>query len=655
MVDILSGDIKLMKPQVLLDTNDGGGAMTRDEIIDGQSNNLFSDIDEIDRVYGRVSVRKAFVYVQTLGTPSAFQMHLIVAKKPTDPNVSVNLFTTDDWFDRRNNAQNRIESYLAKGVKWEGHLLETQIVGQRAIQLSLDVNSQNVPNNGATLVLISNEGKTTEKSQYVRVTEITKIEVRSFEVNGKTYQRKLVTCSISDALRYDFEGQTVAQFINGNTTIAFARETRVADASKYYGISTLTHNVLLGAAKITVDSIFTQLVPSAQVETPIVDINAAGQDVSLVASNSGAITIAKNFTVNSSQGLYIGSAILPKTLSFSLFGSAIKDSGGELKNTSGVVIGTIDYQNGLINWNSNAGTGSTTTTFSFTPAALPTKPQSTRLLRVTAENRGYNWIASLLPIPSPATLIVSYVAQGKVYTLRDNGAGQLKGSDNAFGSGTISYETGTMVLTTGEMPDVDTGILIAWGNNLSVFERSSMPISKAYIDLNFDSDAIIAGSLTVKWLLNGVEKTATDTGTGQITGDATGTIDYANGTAKLMPKLLPNGGTTFNITGSKGEKKTTDISVTPSSGVMEFDIPGTNPLTPNSITLGVPVVSADSKSGFVQLYDRNVDGVTGNLVNGVGEIQGTINYNTRHVSVTPKALYEVIRTYYSATATYGAA
>ena len=37
---IQTGDIKLLKSQVLLDTTDGGGAMTSNEVIDGQSNNL---------------------------------------------------------------------------------------------------------------------------------------------------------------------------------------------------------------------------------------------------------------------------------------------------------------------------------------------------------------------------------------------------------------------------------------------------------------------------------------------------------------------------------------------------------------------------------------------------------------------------------------
>ena len=53
---IQTADIKILKSQVLLDTTDGGGAMTGSEVIDGQSNNLFPDISELDRTYGRIAL-----------------------------------------------------------------------------------------------------------------------------------------------------------------------------------------------------------------------------------------------------------------------------------------------------------------------------------------------------------------------------------------------------------------------------------------------------------------------------------------------------------------------------------------------------------------------------------------------------------------------
>lgn len=73
--------------------------------------------------------------------------------------------------------------------------------------------------------------------------------------------------------------------------------------------------------------------------------------------------------MNQTQVLYLGSSVLPKTLSFTLFNSAVTDDGGELKNANNVYVGTIDYKNGMIAWNANAGTGATTLNITFKPAA----------------------------------------------------------------------------------------------------------------------------------------------------------------------------------------------------------------------------------------------------------------------------------------------
>jgi hypothetical protein len=644
MAEIKSGDIKLMKSQVLLDTPDGGGQMTANEIIDGQSNNLFPDVDEMDRLYGRVGLRKFFPAIKTPMTPTAFGVHVIISRMPADPNVSVNLFTTKNWFDRRTNAQNQVEQYLARDVKWEGHLLELQLQGQRSFQLSLNENSQNIPAQGKTVVLVANENKATEKVQFVRVTEIVANEVREFEISGRVVKRRVVTCGISDALRSDFEGQTVQQFLNGNTPIAFLRDTRVADATNYYGIKKLVQDIQLGSTKIQVDSIYSQLVPSAQTETPLSEIDAAGQLNALVAGRGSILTKQYSITVSSSQGFYLGSAVLPKSVSFTLFGSAITDVGGELKNSAGTVIGTIDYQNGLISWNANAGTGAATFNLSFVPAASPSFPQESALIYVTVETRGYNWLRNLLPLPAPASLQASYVAQGKVYTLRDNGAGQLRGADSAYGSGTINYETGAMVMTTGALPDANTAILLTWGNKVSVLERASLPIKKAYIEFDSGTD-FVPGTLTVNWLLNGVAKSAADDGAGNFTGDATGTINYADGIAKMMPALLPNGGTTLNLSAQKGNKLAETVSVVPSNGAVNFVLEnGSQALIPKSIRVRVPVRSEDGKySGEVDLYDKPIDAATGRLVTASGAQQGSVNYATRTFSIAPSSSVDSFR------------
>ena len=50
-----------MESERMDDTDNGGGRMTGNEVLTGNVNNMFSDISRLDRVKGRVSMRKGFV------------------------------------------------------------------------------------------------------------------------------------------------------------------------------------------------------------------------------------------------------------------------------------------------------------------------------------------------------------------------------------------------------------------------------------------------------------------------------------------------------------------------------------------------------------------------------------------------------------------
>ncbi|MGE1005761.1 hypothetical protein [Ralstonia pseudosolanacearum] len=254
---ILSGDVKLLAAERLLDTPDGGGRMTGHVVVDGQSNNLFPDISELDRTYGRVSLRKSFVGVLTDSTDSYYGAHAILAEAPTDPRVSVTLFTTKSWTDRRDAAKDRVERYLARGVKWPGQLLERQLTGQRAITLLLKP-SDSLPRVGQALVLVQDEAKPTETEQYVRVTRITTTE-REFTVSegGSTvkFSAIVATCEISDPLRSDFEGPAPSNRDDVSAK-AVVRDTIVANAAVYYGIAPTVAEARVGDLRVQVPGLF---------------------------------------------------------------------------------------------------------------------------------------------------------------------------------------------------------------------------------------------------------------------------------------------------------------------------------------------------------------------------------------------------------------
>ena len=94
-------DIKLKQSQRLDDTDYGGGQATSIDVISGQINNLYPDISRLDRTYGRVSLRKAFLQVDTDDRSTYYGAHAVITKNASDPNVSVCFFTDDDWFSQR--------------------------------------------------------------------------------------------------------------------------------------------------------------------------------------------------------------------------------------------------------------------------------------------------------------------------------------------------------------------------------------------------------------------------------------------------------------------------------------------------------------------------------------------------------------------------
>lgn len=532
---IQSGDIKLLKSQVLLDTPDGGGAITANEVVDGQSNNLFPDVSELDRTYGRVKLRKAFAAVTTASVDSYYGAHAIISRIPADPRVSVSLFSTESWFDRRLEARDKIERYLARGSKWAGHLLEIQLEGQRAIQLSLNPRDDE-PKVGQGLSLVQFEGLPTEYEQYVRVSKVTSV-LRVFEVSGKQVERKVCTVEITDPLRHNFEGITVAEFLGDVKSKAVARDTRIANAAVYYGAVSLVQPAQINDAAITAGSIFTQLIPSATSETPLVDLNAASMNGLLRPGNAGAITYAQNITVGQATNLYLGSPILPGSLSVVAGANTMIDDGGVLKIGS-TIIGELEYDKGLLRFNANAPSYSSTATITFLPAAAPIQVADTASISIVQDARGYNYTITLLPIPTPGTLSVSYMAQGKVYFLFDRGNGQLRGSDAAFGTGTINYETGSAIITAGALPDADSELIFTWGRSTTTFARNDIVVDPARIKLVLSRQGITPGSLTLSWVLNSVTKTANDDGNGNITGDAVGQINYASGVVLVQVSNL---------------------------------------------------------------------------------------------------------------------
>lgn len=650
-------DLVLYKSERLTDTDDGGGKYSGQVIVDGQSNNLFNDVSEMDRTMGDVSMRKIFPAVITEDTDSLMGATVFISENPQDPNVSALLFSTKNWTDERRSAQNRVENYLAKGGQIAGTPLDTHWRGMKQLQVAM-FPQETESSVGDTIVLVSDEGKALEFEQYVRITKVeTRIAV--MVVDNKNVEYKIATYTINDPLERDFVGLTARQWYAGSTqSKTIIRESLVADTGEYCASVKLASDAQVGEFTVNASSMFTQLIPSAQTETPIIDVNAAGESIILVPGNDGSITANFPTTVGVSQNLYLGSSVMPSSVAFTLFGQPVSDQGGLLKNSQGTQVGTIDYQRGLIQWTSAAGAGSTTLAITFKPAAAPRQYFQSYAIPVTQNSQSTNWTGVLIPIPAPGSLSLSYMSQGKFYELKDDGSGQLKGVHSSFGSGMINYETGSFLLTTGALPDVDTPILAHWGTPIATFVRAGLHVEKAGFDFDLGHTGVAAG-ITVTWVLEGETKTASSNSKGLFTGDAAGYINYATGKGRIIPNKLPQKNTQFNITYSYGPQLDQSKSAIPDGNQqLTFTIGTGSNIQPSSVALEIPVTDQSGLNTLtVHLKDDPTGGNMGNLINDAGDIQGTIDYNTGQCIVTPIASYKTFNYVYEArfTATYASA
>ncbi|MDD2610648.1 MAG: hypothetical protein PHX60_13360 [Giesbergeria sp.] len=590
---IQSGDVKLLKSAVMADVPEGGGAPTGLVIPDGLSNAILPDISELDRAVGRVNLRKAFVSVQTDDADTYFGGNLIVAEPPQDPRVSITLFSNRLTFDTRQQAASRVEAYLNKGSEWSGYLFENHIAGQRVLQLFQRPEAK-APNIGETIVLLYQEGTVAEKEQYVRATRVSS-EIRKFYDESKVmdYDAAVVTVELSDSLRHDFKGSPPSRtFLRNKTDSSVVRETVVADAGTYVGVVPLTKAAALGDFVVSGKNMFTQLVPSAQTETPVIDMDAAGQVTTLITSDNGPVTYTTGQVFSYTTTLSVGNAIYPGSLNIAASGVTLTDSGSQLYDGS-TVVATIDYARGIIQFVLGAPTYNGSKTINFTPAAAPLSVQDTASLAVTPETRSYNWTLTIVPPPAPGSLLVSYRANGRWYDLRDGGAGVLNGRETAYGVGTINYASGTCTVTCGAMPDAGSAIMFAWGNRATYVDRAkTFALPKVQIPMALQrTDIQTLANTTIAWN-DGTARLATVNSVGRITGDAKGTM--SGNRIDLIPDTLPAPGQQFTVQylyGQPTEADIPDLGTVGAGGEIVLDV-GATDLSPGTVSFSLTVTRA---------------------------------------------------------------
>lgn len=654
---IKQNDLKLLKTDTMSDTDDGGGLPTSQEIINGQSNNLFPDVSDIDKLTGRVRLRKIVGAVNTANTDLLQSARFFISELPNNDNMSVFLFKTTSFADRRTNAQNFLENYLAYGAKFAGHLLESQLKGQSVIQQSLDVNDT-LPKIGSSMVLVQNEGQSDEFFQYVRVMKVA-AETRRFSVSAdKNVTRQVATIEISEPLRYQFDGISPAEYEKQQFNakrIAYLREARVADASRYYSASRLAKPVRkITTQMIELNSVFTQIVPSSQTETPLAQVGVALQQKTFVKASDNKTTKTITALVAPSVSVFLGCGIFPSSLSVTLNGQVLTDNNGELVNSSNVAFAKVDYAKGEIVWYDNVGNGNQSLTFEFVPSGFLGQIGNTDVIDVPEFDVGRTYIKTLQTNPTPLSLAVSYQVAGQVYVMTDNGRGVL--ADTNGGIGSIDYDNRLLTITTGAIPDANSKIIASYGVAVNTYHYNEQHVNPLAINIPIPDKSLDYQSLTLKW----GDTTITSDEKGNLLGGATGKAE--NGKISLYPKILPNKNSMIDIAYNVGEVKTEKLAKTAIQGKIEFILAGVGEITKNSVRLTldlkldhhftyqmqayisfdkISLVLVDDGQGKLLVHDFGSDygkdlGVW--LKPLIGKQAGLIDYGKRQISLDPSGL-----------------
>lgn len=649
-----SNDVKIFKSDKMNDEAAGGGSTTHVAIVGGESNNIFDDVSQLDRVTGRLSMRKVFpsVFIQSLD--KYYGSHTILSKIPKDDMVNVALFTTGDHHDRRDTAAKALASYLGKGANYGGTLLNQASLGVSTFQMYQGVDVP-VPDVGDVLLLEQGSDQ-----QYIRITDVQSAD-QTFTVGTDTFVRKIVEIVFSTTLDYTFIGLPISKDDNLEpATVVY--KTVVQDSARFYGARPLSDAVVTGATSVKADTLFMQLIPSSLIETSIADVGSNGDRATTVTTaETGQATFTTSSTMNNGYVLNIGSVFAPGSLTIETTSGNITDADGNLYH-SGIVIGSANYSQKTVTFSSNSPTFYGSKTVKFSPGTQIAIGENSAFSEVTVANRGLVYNKTLATQIGRGSLIVSYQVLGEWYELRDNGAGGISGSDPSIGSGNVNYDTNTVSVTLGELPDVGSSLIYSWGSTVLLhrpynYPTASDPLAASIdpvthgfavcVDLGDIPLGIDFSTASLSW----GSRTATTNADGTLVGDASGRIVSigTNYYLKMVPNALPAQGDVLTLTHNDLGR---DVSVDDYSAGAAADgsITYTLPQAPQAGSVAITFkcnlddkLTELSKSmipGQVIIVRQVVDDGNGNLLDlETEETIGTINYATGVVSANPKIAF----------------
>ncbi len=475
---ITRDDIRLFQAQANNDEDNGGGSMSGNEVVDGETNNLFPDVSRIDVTNGDVAMRKVFPAVISQNTDVYYGMHSIIRKNPDDDRVSVTMVNTKDPHDQRTEAQTKVESALTFSYEAQFYLYGNHIEGMRALTFMARLNTDPPPLGEA--FYLYDEGA--DQGQYVRITDVSTITQTLSFANGNTYtdyKRLLFICEITAPLEHAFSGSVFNPA--GNQSNVKTYHTTQANAVKYHGTKTLAADITDQDTVLQLDSIYNQLVPASLSQEAMVD-QQGPRDLDLLITSipdkfsgnnedirvTGVFTETYNVILSNSnnftQVVDFGGPVLPG--SFYTGGKA--DINGVVQLDANRTL-TIDYANGtgVFQTTYTAGPSNTNINIAFSRTTKTTVPAHFTVSKeITSANNSLVFVLNIHPIPSPGSLRVEFRSGGRWYEINMNTLTTM-GVNSDIGVGAINYNgdgSATISLTLGSEPDIGSRIICTWSH-----------------------------------------------------------------------------------------------------------------------------------------------------------------------------------------------
>ncbi|MFV0679428.1 MAG: hypothetical protein ACK5NW_03905, partial [Ottowia sp.] len=499
----------------MADVPNGGGGPSGNLIEWGQSNTMFDDVDSVSRTVGNVSIRQAFLHVDTDNTDRLLGSYAMVAKLPADPNITVTLASCPP-FAQRSEISEAVANYLIRGVPWNGWLLGDHVAGQANMQIMQRLGTD-LPTVGRTLVLVANEGTAAEKIEWARVIKV-ESETRTFTDAKGDYLGMVVKCDLSAGLGQDMPGTDPNRFFSIDSGASHVRDTTAADAANYFGAAPLTAIGALGDSFVHTSGVYGQLVPSSATPVPALDQRPAAQRTITLATSPRLIeTPAAPHTRRikigqENRGLSYVAQLTPlpepgtvviKWVGLGNQQTVTDDGAGELEGAgSGVV---------------NSATGSLALTLPSLPdvGSAVVISWGARQAYTDRSSHGaqmgmpeYEWVLDGDGTLVPASLTMEYVSGGVLRSCTVSAAGVIGGD----GEGRVDWPSKTVQLRPSYMPDAGGQVACAYQLSSSQTEIISPPSVDAggFVSITLAQQPA-AGTLEISWM-TAQEVTATSGG-----------------------------------------------------------------------------------------------------------------------------------------------